>query len=70
MSMLPYLQDIPRDLCIDAHKSLVRSYCILRWLRGELDNEQAAMVEARLGDKGGDDPAALRSQVPRAFTGQ
>lgn len=70
ISTLPYLQDIPRDLCINAQRSLLRSYCILRWLRGELDDEQAAIVEERLGDKGGAGsplvmyPAALCSQSP------
>lgn len=70
ISTLPYLQDIPRDLCINAQRSLLRSYCVLRWLRGELDDEQATIVEERLGDKGGAGsplalyPAALCSQSP------
>ena len=65
MSSLPYLQDIPRDLCVDAQRSLLRSCCILRWLRGELDDEQAVVVEERLGDRTpATHPAALRSQSP------
>ncbi|DBA87249.1 TPA: hypothetical protein ACH3X1_004312 [Trebouxia sp. C0004] len=70
ISTLPYLLDVPRDLCVDAQRVLVRSHCILRWLRGELDDEQAAIVEKGLGDKGcGGPPLALhpaiiRSQAP------
>lgn len=52
ISALPHIGCIPRDLIIGTRERPVRSPCVLSWLRGELDEEQAAVVEKMLGDKG------------------
>lgn len=50
--LLPIIQAVPRDLCIDAREPLFCSEHIIKWVRGELDHAQAARVEKLLKDKG------------------
>lgn len=51
--LLPYIQLIPRDLCIGTTEKLFRSKRVISWLRGEkLDKHQASLVEQLLKKRG------------------
>lgn len=52
VSLLPPLQDIERELCINSQEQHIRSANLIRLLRRELDSEQADKVQGMLNRLG------------------